>query len=244
MARVDRRGAQDDRYLTGPLPRRLELAAALAVFREYFRGMRAFHGVRPCITVFGSAHRNAEHPHYRIVRETGSLLARAGFTVMTGGGPGLMEAANRGASEAGGRSVACTITLPWEENTNPYVDQAVPFRRFFVRKLMLVKYSHGFVSGPGGLGTFDEVFAAATLVHTGKIENFPIVLLGRDFWDPMVSFLDEQARDGQMADCTPSHFFVTDSAADAVEHICHTVPGTRGVAERNVPQWRASDAPR
>jgi predicted Rossmann-fold nucleotide-binding protein len=109
---------------------------------------------------------------------------------------------------------------------------------------MLVKYSHGFVAGPGGLGTFDEVFAAATLVHTGKIENFPIVLLGRDFWDPIVTFLDSQVGDGQMADCTPSHFFVTDSPADAVDHICHTVPGSHGVAERNVPHWPAADAPR
>lgn len=244
MARVDRHEAREERDLTGPQPRRVELAAALTVFREYFRGMRAFHGLRPCITVFGSAHRNEEHPQYQLVREAGSLLAQANFIVMTGGGPGLMEAANRGAREAGGRSVACTITLPWAENTNPYVDQVVLFRRFFVRKTMLVKYSHGFVAGPGGLGTFDEVFAAATLVHTGKIKNFPIVLLGRDFWNPIVSFLDSQVNVRQMADCTPSHFFVTDSPADAVDHICRTVPGSRGVAERNAPHWPAADAPR
>jgi uncharacterized protein (TIGR00730 family) len=243
MAPVDRHEAREQRYLAGPQPRRLELAAALTVFREYFRGMRAFHGLRPCITVFGSAHRSEEHPHYRLVRETGSLLAGAGFTVMTGGGPGLMEAANRGARDAGGRSVACTITLPWEEPTNPYVDQAVAFRRFFVRKLMLVKYSHGFVAGPGGLGTFDEVFAAATLIHTGKIKNFPIVLLGRNFWDPIDSFLDSQVRVGGMADCTPSHFFVTDSPDDAVDHICKTVPGRGGVAERSLPRWPATEAP-
>ena len=139
MAPVDRHEAREQRSLAGPQSRRFERVQALKVSREYLRGLQAFHALQPCITVFGSAHRSETHPHYRLVRETGSLLAGAGFTVMTGGGPGLMEAANRGAREAGGHSVACNIALPWEQPTNPYVDQSVLFRRFFVRKVMLVK---------------------------------------------------------------------------------------------------------
>jgi len=211
--------AREQRSLEGPRSRRFERVQALKVFREYLRGVQAFHALRPCVTVFGSAHRAESHPNYRLVRETGFHLAEAGFTVMTGGGPGLMEAANRGAREAGGRSVGCNITLPWEQQPNPYVDQVVLFHRFFIRKVMLIKYSYGFVAGPGGLGTFDEVFEAASLVHTGKIRDFPIVLLGRDFWDPFLSFFEAEVRKGAMSDCTTSHFLLTDSPAEAVEHI-------------------------
>ena len=171
------------------------------------------------MTVFGSGHLAEGHSHYDLARETGTRLADAGFTVMTGGGSGLMEAANRGAREAGGVSVACSISLPVEERPNPYVDQVVKFDHFFIRKEILIKSSFGFVAFPGGLGTFDEVFEAATLIHTGKIQSFPIVLLGRDFWDPLISFLTAQTHEGAMADCTTSHFYVADSPTDAVDHI-------------------------
>lgn len=210
---------REQRHLEGPRSRRFERVQAFKVFREYLRGVQALHALKPCVTVFGSAHRPEAHPDYRLVRDTGFRLAEAGFTVMTGGGPGLMEAANRGAREAGGKSIGCNITLSREEEANPYVDQVVLFRRFFIRKVMLINYSYGFVAGPGGLGTFDEIFEAATLVHTGKIRDFPLVLLGRDFWDPLVSYFETEVRQGAMADCTMSHFFVTDSPADAVEHI-------------------------
>jgi uncharacterized protein (TIGR00730 family) len=210
----------------------------LEVVREYFRGLQAFQVLPPCVTVFGSAHRADDHADYKLMRETGVRLAEAGFAVMTGGGPGLMEAANRGARDAGGRSVGCNITLPWEQPPNPYVDDVVLFRHLFIRKEMLIRYSYGFVAGPGGLGTFDEVFEAATLVHTGKIRDFPLVLLGRDFWDPIIAFLASEARQGAMADCTTEHFFLTDSSTDAVEHI-RTSAGRSVPLGYSRPRWPA-----
>lgn len=206
-------------YRQGPLSSRFQRLQALQVFREYFRGVRAFRALHPTVTVFGSGNLLEGHPQYDLARRTGSGLAEAGFTVMTGGGPGLMEAANRGAREAGGASVACSIALPVEQATNPFVDHVVEFEHFFVRKEILIRSSYGFIALSGGLGTFDEVFEAATLVHTGKIQAFPIVLLGHDFWDPIMEFLNNQVQHGAMTDCTPTHFSVTDSPADAVERI-------------------------
>jgi uncharacterized protein (TIGR00730 family) len=209
------------RFLLGPQSRRFELRRALQVLREYVRGLRVLHFVGPCVTVFGSARLRDDHPSYAVGRETGALLARAGFTVMTGGGPGLMEAANRGALDAGGRSIGCNITLPVPQPSNPYLDRVVTFEHFFVRKVMLVKYSFGFVALPGGLGTFDEVFEAATLVQTGKIRDFPIVLLGRDFWDPFLAFLRSDVLGaGTIGAADVDRFLVTDSPHEAVDHIC------------------------
>jgi uncharacterized protein (TIGR00730 family) len=238
MAPVDRDEAPEQQYLDAPQSRRFERLQARRVFREYRRGLSALHALDPCVTVFGSAHRGEEHADYQRVRETGRRLAEAGFTVMTGGGPGLMEAANRGAREAGGKSVGCSVTLPWEERPNPYVDDTVDFAHLFIRKEMLIRYSYGFIAGPGGLGTFDEVFEAATLVHTGKIKNFPLVLLGRDFWEPIVAFLATEARQGAMADCTTEHFFLTDSPEDAVEHIRMSGAG-RAPRGYSRPRWPA-----
>jgi uncharacterized protein (TIGR00730 family) len=229
MAPVDRDEARGQPYLTGP-PRRFERVQALKVFREYLRGLRAIHALHPSVMVFGSGHLVEGHPHYTLARETGSRLADAGFTVMTGGGPGLMEASNRGAREAGGVSIACSISLPVEEPPNLYVDQVVKFEHFFIRKEILIKSSCGFVAFPGGLGTFDEVFEAATLIHTGKIQGLPIVLLGRDFWDPLVAFLTTQTHSGRMADCTTSHFYVADSPTDAVNHIRDVAVGHFGLS--------------
>jgi uncharacterized protein (TIGR00730 family) len=209
------------RFLLGPQSRWFELRRALQVLREYARGLRVLRFVGPCVTVFGSARLHDDHPSYAIGRETGALLASAGYTVMTGGGPGLMEAANRGARDAGGRSIGCNIRLPVPQPANPYVDRVVTFEHFFVRKVMLVKYSFGFIALPGGLGTFDEVFEAATLVQTGKIRDFPIVLLGRDFWDPFLAFLRADVLGaGTIGRADVERFFVTDSPQEAVDHIC------------------------
>src|SRR5579871_1263136 len=177
------------KFLSGPQPRGFELRLALEIFFEFLRGFRVLHFVGPCVTVFGSARFEEGHPYYALAREAGSRLAQAGFTVMTGGGPGIMEAANRGAKEAGGRSVGCNIILPHEQQPNPYLDVIVSFRHFFVRKVMLVKYSYAFIAMPGGYGTFDEVFEAATLIQTGKILHFPIVLVGTEFWQPLIDVL-------------------------------------------------------
>ncbi|HYB44324.1 MAG TPA: TIGR00730 family Rossman fold protein, partial [Candidatus Methylomirabilis sp.] len=161
-------------FLQGPQRRGFELARALRIFAELMRGFRSFHFLGPCVTVFGSARFGEHHPYYGLAREVGAGLARSGFTVMTGGGPGIMEAANRGAKEAGGRSVGCNIELPEEQRPNGYLDRWITFRYFFVRKLMLIKYSYAFVAMPGGFGTLDELFETATLIQTGKIRDFPI----------------------------------------------------------------------
>ncbi len=159
--------------LEGPHSRRRELWLVLRAVRDFIAGFRALHFVGPCVTVFGSARFSASEPAYQRACEVGGAIARLGFTVMTGGGPGLMEAANRGAREAGGRSVGCNIELPLEQQPNPFLDRSVTCRYFFVRKVLLFKYSYAFVALPGGLGTLDELSEALTLVQTGKIRNFP-----------------------------------------------------------------------
>lgn len=149
---------------------------------EFWRGAWSLRGIGPAISVFGSARFEDGHPYYELARNTGRALAQAGLTVMTGGGPGIMEAANRGAKEAGGYSVGCNIILPYEQRYNPYLSRAVTFYYFFVRKIMLVKYSYAFVIMPGGMGTMDEMSEAITLIQTGKIYNFPVILVGNDHW--------------------------------------------------------------
>jgi len=176
-------------FLEGPASRLRELARLIRIGREFIRGFRALRDVEPCVTVFGSARINDGEAYYELARETSRRLAEAGFTIMTGGGPGIMEAANRGAREGGGRSIGCNIELPHEQRPNPYLDLFLEFRYFFVRKVMLVKYSHAFIVLPGGFGTLDETFEIATLVQTGKVESFPIVLMGTDYWRPLREFI-------------------------------------------------------
>jgi uncharacterized protein (TIGR00730 family) len=180
---------EEGRFLAGRHSRAWELRRAVHILFEFIRGFRALHFLGPCVTVFGSARFREEHPYYQLAREMGSRLARAGFTVMTGGGPGIMEAANRGAKEAGGMSVGVNITLPHEQKPNDYLDRWIEFRYFFVRKVMLVKYSHAFVVMPGGFGTMDEVFETLTLMQTGKIEDFPLVLMGATYWRRLMEFI-------------------------------------------------------
>ena len=207
-------------FLQGPQPRGLELARALRIFVELLRGFRALHFIGPCVTVFGSARFAEHHPYYALARDVGARLARAGFTVMTGGGPGIMEAANRGAREAGGRSVGCNIELPREQKPNPYLDRFITFRHFYVRKLMLVKYSYAFVALPGGFGTLDEIFETVTLIQTGKIQEFPLVLMGREFWRPLLDFFrDRLIAEETIAPDDIERIMLTDSVTDAVGSI-------------------------
>ncbi len=183
-------GSFDERqFLEGPSKRVEELARILRIGREFVRGFRHLHFAGPCVTVFGSARFTEEHPYYALGREMGRRLARAGFTVMTGGGPGLMEAANRGARDEGGASVGVNVELPHEQRPNDYLDSFLEFRYFFVRKVMLVKYSYAFVVLPGGFGTMDEIFECAVLIQTGKILNFPLVLMGTEYWRPLLDFM-------------------------------------------------------
>jgi uncharacterized protein (TIGR00730 family) len=180
--------ASERKFLSGPRPRGSELRFSLDVLRELMRGLRTLHFVGPCATVFGSARFDESHPYYALARQMGAALARAGFTVMTGGGPGVMEAANRGAREAGGRSIGCNIILPSEQAPNPYLDRFFECRYFFVRKLLLAKYSYAFIAAPGGFGTLDELTEILVLIQTHKMPGFPVVLLGRDYWSGLIDF--------------------------------------------------------
>lgn len=202
----------------GRRPAWSEFAHIAAIAREYAHGVHALRSVEPAITVFGSARLGADTPDYRTARAVGAHLAEAGFTVITGAGPGLMEAANRGARAAGGRSVGCNITLPHEQRPNRYCDEVVTFHHFFIRKVMLVKYSAGFVALPGGLGTLDELFEAATLIQTGKIAHFPVVLLGTHFWRPFVQGLrDSLSAAATVTSAELDHLFLCDDVAQAVD---------------------------
>jgi uncharacterized protein (TIGR00730 family) len=166
------------------------LESAIRIFLEFLRGFEFFGDIdRPCVTVFGSARFAPGHRYYELARELGSHLAKAGFAVMTGGGPGIMEAANRGAREAGGVSLGCNIILPMEQHANPYLDRFIEMDHFFVRKVMLVKYSRAFVVMPGGFGTLDEAFETITLVQCQKLIRFPIVAMGSEFWEQMRVFV-------------------------------------------------------
>jgi len=223
------------RFLSGPRPRGSELRVALDVFRELVRGFRALHFVGPCVTVFGSARFDEAHPHYALARRTGEELARAGFTVMTGGGPGVMEAANRGAREAGGQSVGCNIVLPVEQAPNRYLDRFVECRYFFVRKLLLAKYSYAFIAAPGGYGTLDELSEILVLIQTQKMKGFPVVLLGRDYWKGLLDFFrDTLIAQATIAPADLDRLIVTDDPVEAVEAI-------RGVA---MSQFGLSYGPR
>jgi uncharacterized protein (TIGR00730 family) len=179
----------EKQFLAGKRDRGADLESAVRIFLEFLRGYEFFGDLQqPCVTVFGSARFKAGSPYYRMARTLGRRLAEEGFPVMTGGGPGIMEAANRGAHEAGGTSLGCNITLPMEQKENPYLDRFIEMSHFFVRKVMLVKYSCAFVVMPGGFGTLDETFEALTLVQCEKIDRFPIVAMGTRFWAPLRRF--------------------------------------------------------
>jgi uncharacterized protein (TIGR00730 family) len=241
------RSREDERLLAGPDRRGSELGRAFRIFFECIRGFRALHFVGPCVTVFGSARFKEDHPYYGQAREVGGELARSGFTVMTGGGPGIMEAANRGAKEAGGRSVGANIQLPKEQNPNPYLDRWVEFHYFFVRKLMLLKYSYGFIALPGGFGTLDEIFETAVLIQTAKMPRFPLVLMGVEFWKPMIAFLRARmVEGGTLGADDVDQLLLTDSPAEAVKYIRDRGEKQFGLHYRRTPRshWFFGEARR
>lgn len=227
-------------FLRGPRARGIELAEAARIFGECVNGFRRLHFVGPCVTVFGSARFKDDHPYYALARELGGKLAEAGFTVMTGGGPGIMEAANRGAKEAGGYSVGSNITLPIEQKPNPYLDRFVEFRYFFVRKMLLEKYSYAFVAMPGGIGTLDEIFETAVLIQTGKMKEFPFVLMGKSFWTPLMDYLRQTLlAAGTIDQADIDRWLITDSPAEAVESIRDRAMKNFGLTygPRAKPRW-------
>ena len=226
----------EQRFLLGRRSRRAELLSALRIFAEYMRGLRALHFVGPCVTVFGSARFPEGHPWYEQAREIGRAIAREGWTVMTGGGPGIMEAANRGAREAGGPSVGCNIVLPREQKPNPYLDRFVEFEHFFVRKVMLVKYSHAFVVLPGGFGTLDEVFETLTLAQTGKIRALPVIAMGGAYWQKLRDFLrDTMVAAGTLAAPDLALLQATDTVDEAMA-IMRRSYAERVAAEGRLPR--------
>ena len=230
--------AADGRFLAGPDTRTSEFARLLRVGVDFIRGFRALHFVGPCVTVFGSARFPETHRYYELGREMGQRLGRAGFTVMTGGGPGIMEAANRGARDVGAGSLGLNIVLPREQKPNPYVDRWVEFRYFFVRKVMLVKYSYAFVVLPGGFGTMDEIFECATLIQTGKIRNFPLVLMGTDYWQPLQEFVCHRMVEEKTilpADC--ERILFTDSVDEAMDRIMNAATQEFGLVWEAAPRW-------
>lgn len=208
------------RFLEGRKPLAKDIHRIIRIAGECIRGFFAFRSLGPCVTVFGSARFGEQSAHYELTRRLGSSLAHAGFTVMTGGGPGLMEAANRGAKDAHGKSVGCNITLPKEQKPNGFLDQWVEFRYFFVRKLLLAKYSYAFVAMPGGFGTIDEVFEVITLIQTGKMKNFPVILMGKEYWSPLFGFIYETLVKQHAIDAVDSRLlFLTDSIEEAIQLI-------------------------
>jgi len=196
------------------------------IHKEFVRGFRELYELGPAVTVFGSARFKETHPYYQLARAVGRELARAGFATITGGGPGIMEAANRGAFEARGASYGLNIVLPHEQSANPYVQKSVEFRYFFTRKVMLVKYSCAFIVMPGGLGTLDELFEAATLIQCQKIGPFPIILLGRKFWKGLQIWGQDLMNHGVFQKKELGFGRVTDSPQEAVELILRSLPST------------------
>lgn len=206
-------------FLSGPQSRWEELKFALKVWIEFIRGFRALHFVGPCVTFFGSARFDENHLYYKMTRSLASQIARLGFTIMTGGGPGLMEAANRGAKDVRGRSVGCNIRLPIEQRPNSYLDKWVMIRYFFVRKTLLIKYSFAFIVLPGGFGTLDEFFEAVTLTQTGKILQFPIIVFDKAFHKELFEHIECMKKKGTVSAEDLTLILVTDSVEEAVQFI-------------------------
>lgn len=225
------------RFLEGPHSRWEEFVFTLKVMAQFIKGFRALHFIGPCITVFGSARLEENTEDYQATRKLSGELAKLGFTIMTGGGPGIMEAANRGAKEVGGRSVGVNIELPFEQHPNPYLDRWIDIQYFFVRKVLLLKYSYGFIVMPGGFGTLDEFFEAITLIQTKKIDRFPVVVMDKEYHEKLMLYIDTMIKVGTISSDDRHLFFHTDSVAEAVEHIRTHAIGNFGLKVEE-KKWR------
>lgn len=209
----------ETRFLEGPRSRSREFLFIIKVMREFISGFRQLHFVGPCVTVFGSARFDENHHYYQTTVQLAARISDLGFTIMTGGGPGIMEAANKGAFENNGRSIGCNILLPHEQKENPYLHKWVTFRYFFVRKVLLLKYSYAFVVMPGGMGTMDEMFEAITLIQTGKIKNFPVILFGKEYWKNLIELMDDFVKQGTISAKDMDLLLVTDSIDETIAHL-------------------------
>jgi uncharacterized protein (TIGR00730 family) len=209
----------ESKFLRGKQSRITEFLFTLKIVREFIKGFRTLHFVGPCVAIFGSARFKEGHPFYTLGMDVAKAVTDLGFTVMTGGGPGIMEAANRGAKEAGGFSVGCNITLPNEQKENPYLDKMVLFNHFFVRKVLMFKYSYAFVVLPGGVGTIDEMFEALTLIQTKKVSGFPVILMGTDYWKPLIEQFKVLYAEKTVTANELSSLLVTDNLEEMKSHI-------------------------
>jgi uncharacterized protein (TIGR00730 family) len=223
-------------WLAGPRSRLNDLVSLFRVSHDLIRAYRILHFVGPCVTIFGSARTKPGSKYYELARKMGEASAELGFTVLTGGGPGIMQAGNQGAFEAGGISIGVNIILPFEQNVNPYVHRSVNMRYFFTRKTMLVKYSYAFIVMPGGAGTLDEMFETMTLIQTGKLSNFPIILMGKDFWQPLMDFVYKMAEEGTISPQDPDLIFFTDSVEEAKAHLQRHAVRQFGLRRKRIPR--------
>jgi len=210
---------EEEDFYAGPQTRWKDFKFVIKVMLEFIRGVRMLHFVGPCVTVFGSARFEEEDKFYKLAVRVGESVSKLGFTVMTGGGPGIMEAANRGAKNVGGKSIGCNIILPFEQKPNPYLDKWMDFNFFFVRKVLLSKYSFAFVVMPGGFGTLDEFFEALTLIQTKVMRRFPVVLMCSDFHHDLYAYIQHLAEYGTINKEDLELFLLTDSVEEMEEHI-------------------------
>lgn len=226
----------DQSLLSGPRSRIGDLGTIFRVGLDLIRGFRALHFAGPCVTIFGSARTKPGSRYYEMARGMGAACARLGFTVISGGGPGIMQAANQGAFEVGGRSIGVNIELPFEQSLNPYVQGSVTMRYFFTRKVVLIKYSYAFIVLPGGAGTLDEMFETMTLIQTGKLKVFPIVLMGKDYWQPLMDFVYRMAEEGTISPDDPDLIFFTDDIEDATAHLQRHAVRQFGLRRKKQPE--------
>ena len=224
-------------YLEGPKSRTFELSFAFRVFRQFIKGFRTLYFVGPCITVFGSARFIEGNKYYDTAREFGKRIAQMGFTTMTGGGPGIMEAANRGAFEHGGYSVGCNIQLPFEQKPNRFMNKWITMEYFFMRKVMLLKYSYAFIVMPGGFGTMDEFYNTLTLIQTKSITQFPMVLFGKEYYRLLMETIEFMASEGTISKEDMSLVLLTDSVEEAMEHIRNYISKNYSVKPRKRLWW-------
>ena len=231
-------GNSENAFLAGPRSRWKEFLFSLEVLFQFIKGFRNLHFVGPCITFFGSARFSKEDVFYQITEELATLLGKQGFAIMTGGGPGIMEAANKGAKNAGTLSLGCNIELPFEQQPNPFLDRMVNIRYFFVRKELLRKYSSGFVIMPGGLGTLDEFFEVITLIQTGKMKNFPVVVMGLEYHEQLMRYFESLIQEATVGATDFQHILFTDDITEAAEHIRNFAEKTPDKnATGNSPLW-------
>ena len=231
-------------FLNGPNSRGNEFIELIQVGLQMFRGFRKLHFIGPCITVFGSARFDKDHQYYKKGMELGNRIAQLGFTTMTGGGPGIMEAANRGAKESGGKSVGCTIQLPKEQTTNQYMDFFVHFDYFFVRKLLMLKYSYAFIVLPGGFGTLDELFETLTLIQTNVIKNFPVVVIGNNYYTTIMDMINKMNTEETISEVDMKLLLFTDSIDEAMSHIEKFVAQNYTIEKKNKrPFWWLGESP-